>query len=306
MSLRFVAAALLLWATATCPTAAPAACPPPPQAIDAAAGPAADHGLLWRLRRGGHDSYLFGSMHLGRPAWARPGPALRGAWAQTDVLAVELDAGAAQTQAALAAVPPLPRPLKPAIQQRLDAQLGAACLPPQALDGLHPLLQVSTLTLLAGRWDGLDSAFGQEVMLLGMARAEGRPVVALETGEQQMRALIPADEHELTRSIEQALTQLERGEVRGPMLRLALAWERGDFAALQSYERWCDCVQTAADRRALRALNDGRNPALAEAIMALHDGGARVFAAVGALHMTGPQALPVLLRKLGFELARIR
>ena len=297
--------AVLLTAALGATEAAERPCPPPPVAAPDAPA-VTDHGLLWRLRRGGHESYLFGSMHLGRPAWARPGPALRAAWAQTDVLAVELDAADAATQAAMAAVPPLAKPLSPRVQQRLAAQTAAACLPPQALAALHPLLQVGTLTLLTGRWDGLDSAFGQEPMLLDWARAEGRRVVALETAVQQMEALIPSDAAEAGRSIEQALAQLESNEVRRPMLKLALAWERGDLAELQHYERWCDCIHSAADRREMRRLNDSRNPAMAERIKALHDSDARALIAVGALHMTGPQALPVLLKRMGFEVERVR
>ena len=303
-------AGLLLFLTLTA-TAAEPSCPPLPDMSQASATATADHGLLWRLQRGGHASYLYGSMHLGRPAWAQPGPALREAWAQTDVLAVELDAADEATQAAVAAVPQPTRPLEKSIQQRLAAQTAAACLPAQALAAFHPLLQLSTLTLLAGRWDGLDSAFGQEPVLLARARAEGRRVVTLETAAQQMAALIPAhDTSETARSIEQALTQLERGrmhsDVRGPMLRLALAWERGDLAELQNYERWCDCIHSAADRREMRRLNDSRNPAMAARIKALHGSGARALVAVGALHMTGPQALPVLLKRLGFVVERIR
>ena len=283
---------------------APADCPPLPVPIDAAA-PAQNHGMLWRLRRGGADSFLFASLHLGRPAWALPGPALREAWAQTDLLAVELDVHDGATQRALATAPLPIRPLSAALQRRLAAQVQAACLPPQALVGLHPLLQVSTLTLLAARWDGLDAAFGQEEALLALARAQGRKVLALETAQAQLQALITPDEREAARHVAQALGQLERGEVRAPMLRLANAWARGDMAELQSYERWCGCVQTESDRRWLRSLNDGRNPAMAARIKALHDGGAQALVAVGALHMTGPQALPALLVRLGFELERI-
>lgn len=290
---------------ASAAAAAAADCPPPPAAIDPAT-PAENHGMLWRLRRGGGESFLFASLHLGRPAWALPGPALRQAWAQTDLLAVELDMHDSATQTALATLPPPTRRFPAALQQRLDAQARAACVPAQMLADLHPLLQVSTLTLMAGRWDGLDAAFGQEAALLALARAQGRKVVALETAQRQLRALIPPDEREAARQVAQALGQLERGEVRAPMLRLATAWARGDMAALQDYERWCGCVQTEADRRWLRALNDDRNPALAARIRALHDGGARALVAVGALHMTGPQALPALLARLGFEVERIR
>jgi hypothetical protein len=55
----------------------------------------------------------------------------------------------------------------------------------------------------------------------------------------------------------------------------------------------------------LRRLNDERNPNLAARIDALHARGQRVFAAVGALHMTGPRALPALLAQRGYRVERV-
>ena len=54
----------------------------------------------------------------------------------------------------------------------------------------------------------------------------------------------------------------------------------------------------------MRRLKVDRNPALADRIAALHIQGHRVFAAVGALHMTGPMTLPRLLAARGFSVER--
>ncbi|MDN3919561.1 TraB/GumN family protein [Roseateles violae] len=293
------------------PAPARADCPPPVAAPTAAelqtlAATAVDHGFLWRLRRDGHESWLFGSLHLGRPAWALPGPALREAWRRSELLAVELDAGDPATLQALREAARPAAPLSPALQQRLAAQARAACLPEQALAALHPILQLSALTMLAARHDGLDAGFGQEAVLLALARAEGRPIVALESAAEQMRALIPADPAEQRRALAAGLEQLEREAVRAPMRRLAEAWARGDLAELQDYARWCDCVHDEEDRRWLKRVNDDRNGPLAARIAALHGGGQRLLVAVGALHMSGPQALPRLLAELGFEVERVK
>ena len=130
-------------------------------------------------------------------------------------------------------------------------------------------------------------------------------MVSLESPESQMAALMPRDAADAERMVGQLIEQLEQGGVRRVIARLAAAWERGDLAELGDYERWCECVVSDEDRAQMRRLNDDRNPALADAIEALHRDGRSVFAAVGALHMTGAQALPALLQKRGFQVLRV-
>jgi uncharacterized protein YbaP (TraB family) len=105
--------------------------------------------------------------------------------------------------------------------------------------------------------------------------------------------------------LEQSLQQLQDQSGRRVLRKLARAWEAGDLATLENYEAWCECGAGATDRAFMRRLNDERNPRLADGIEARHAQGQRVFAAVGALHMTGPAALPSLLRERGFKLERV-
>jgi uncharacterized protein YbaP (TraB family) len=83
--------------------------------------------------------------------------------------------------------------------------------------------------------------------------------------------------------------------------RLLRAWASGDEATLASYPQWCMCLETAAERRFMHRLLDERNGGMADRLAALHAGGRQVFAAVGALHMTGPRGVQALLRERGFE-----
>jgi uncharacterized protein YbaP (TraB family) len=87
---------------------------------------------------------------------------------------------------------------------------------------------------------------------------------------------------------------------------MATAWERGDLATLEDYASWCECTTTDADKAFMRKLNDERNGPLAAGIEAQHRQGRRVFAAVGALHMTGAQSLPHLLEQRGFRVERVQ
>lgn len=141
-------------------------------------------------------------------------------------------------------------------------------------------------------------------MLAEQARAGGLRVVALETAAQQTGALLLASDAETQALIDQTLRQLEDRSARRVLARLAAAWEKGDLAALEDYEHWCDCVASDGDRAYLRRLNDRRNPALATH-RSLASPGPAPLAAVGALHMTGPQSLPRLLAKQGFAVERV-
>ncbi|MDE2368611.1 MAG: TraB/GumN family protein [Burkholderiales bacterium] len=299
---RRAAAGVLAVLTLLTPGAHAASCPPPLPTAEAAV--VRDRGLLWRITRDGHSSYLYGTMHVGRPAWRRPGPRLEAALAASDLLALELDPDDPELGAALAAggeTPPLPAEL----QQRLAHALARACIAAAALAGVDPLLQAMTLTLIDARWLGFDAGYAQERLLAAAQRERGRPVTALETAALQMQALMPDDPTERREAIEDSLQQIEDGSGRRVLERLVGAWERGDFQALEHYAQWCECADTESERAQMRRLNDDRNPHLADGIEALHRQGHHLLAAVGALHMTGPQGLPQLLRRRGFAVERI-
>lgn len=292
------------------PLAAPAwaACPPEPPLPDAAALAAAartDRGLLWRVERGGHASYLYGTVHVGKPEWGRPGPAVAAALEQTDVLALEIDPsdpGIARQLAEPEAPPPA---LPQALKDRLARLVETSCLPATLAEGLPATLQVLTLSLYEARWLGLDPAFALEQMLAARAREAGRRVVALETVALQKKVLLPTDPKEALALVESSVEQLERGQERLQLARLTRAWEEGDLATLERYQDWCDCARNAEERAALHAMLDDRNPGLADGIARLHGQGRRVFAAVGALHMAGPRGLPRLLAARGFTVERL-
>jgi hypothetical protein len=295
------------------PASAPAACPPvaqapTPEQLKSAAGHARDHGFLWRIRKDGHASWLYGTLHVGKLDWAFPGPQVGGALRAADTVALELDLtdpGVVQQLGELSRAPAAMPPLPAALGERIARQVAAACLPPQLLAGQHPLMQAMTLTVLEARRDGLDAGYAQELVLAGMARATAKPLVSLETPQLQMAALLPTDAAQAVLMTEQTIEQLEQGKSRHMLRRMARVWEKGQLDELARYEDWCDCVDNADDRALLHRLNDERNPQLAEHIAALHAQGKAVFAAVGSLHMTGPASLPTLMAGLGFTVERV-
>jgi uncharacterized protein YbaP (TraB family) len=286
---------------ASCP---PQASPPTPQQLQEAQARARDRGFLWRVRKDGRTHHLYGTVHVGTLDWAVPGPRVRAALLDAQAIALEIDPLDPTIQGGLRVGPAAPR-LAPALAEQLSRQVKRACLPAQALAGLHPMMQAVTVMVMEAARDGLHAGYGQEFMLAGFARARGLPVVSLETPERQLKALIPDDPALAERALALTVEQLDSGLARRVLQRMAGAWERGDLDDLSNYERWCDCMNTAEERALLAALNDERNPAMADTIAALHGEGRRLFVAVGALHMTGPKALPALLRARGFQVERV-
>jgi uncharacterized protein YbaP (TraB family) len=286
----------------SCP---PQASAPTPQQMHEAQARARDRGFLWRVTKDGRTHHLYGTIHVGKLDWAVPGPKLRAALAEAQVVAFELDPLDPQIQAGLRSAGGTAPPLPAALSQQLARQLERACLPAQALAGMHPMMQAMTAMIVDAARDGLQVGWGQEFVLAGFAQARRTRTVSLETPERQMAALIPADAATAERYLAATLEQLDSGLARRVLVRLAQAWERGDLATVEGYERWCECVNNDDDRAMLAALNDERNPAMADRIEALHRDGQRLFVAVGALHMTGAKALPALLQARGFRVERV-
>jgi uncharacterized protein len=283
----------------------PQAQPPTQAQIQEGLKAAKDRGALWRLEKNGRRSYLFGTIHVGQLNWAFPGPRLLAAMGQTDVLAVELDIADPLTVQALQQASRGSMALSTSEQAALDQQADAACLPRAALAPLHPIMQAVTYVGLSGRRRGLDPAYGQEAMLLGFAKAAQRPVIALETASQQIAMLLPSDPQEARKVFRLMLDSLARPDLPRQMQRMGQAWAQGDLALLADTERLCDCTLSDAERAFERQINDSRNGPMADRIAAEHAKGQSVLAAVGILHMTGPQALPKLMAERGFTVERV-
>ena len=301
----------LCWCTLAAGSAiaeTPPTCPPAPRPYteaerQAAESSAPDRGLLWRIERDGRVSYLYGTVHVARRAWVVPGPQVRAALQASDLAAFELDlldpAVLDRLQRAAQASPHGMR--LPSQEARQIARAARLACVQHRLDGLRPELQVITLVSLSLRLDGLDPAWGIDGWLARLAHARRQTVLSLETPEQQVALLVAPRPAEVATVVRRGLDELEDPATRRVALRLAEHWAASDLAAIENFAQWCGCLESEAERQAHQAGVLARNPAMAERIATLHQRGARVFAAVGALHMTGPEGLPALLARRGFQ-----
>lgn len=269
---------------------------------------AADRGFMWRIEKNGRVSHLYGTIHINKLEWAFPGKKTVAALGASDVVALELDILDPAVQQAVA--DPARFGIKkldvsPGTKRRIEVAANSLCLPMSAIASMHPAMQMISMTLIDARFVDLDPGFGSEVFLANFARGAKKPVVSLETPEIQMRAILSGDEKEMLDQIDQALKQFEGRKSRKMMERLASTWANSDLGDIESYETWCECVNTQVDRNFLKRVNEDRNPGLARGIDRLHMSGKRVFAAVGSLHMVGPKGVPALLAGMGYRVERV-
>lgn len=309
---RLAALTVTLWAALASAQAPSADCPPKAQPLTTAqvqAGmrSARDHGFLWRVSKNGRSSWLYGTLHVGKPDWGFPGPKLRAALGASDTIALEIDALDPSMQQRMGkALAAQSRPALPAeMQARLDHAAQAECLPAASLASMAPEMQIATLTTLLGRRDGLDPGFGTDMFLAGYGHGRQLAVVSLETPELQLALLQSDTPAETVEAVGEALDDIESGKSRATLLRVSKVWADSDWSALSGYASWCDCLNTPRDRAEMVRLLDDRNPAMADGIAALHASGQRVFAAVGSLHMIGPEGLPAQMARRGYRVERI-
>ena len=286
---------------ATCP---PQAAVHTPDRVERGLREARDHGFLWRISKDGRSSYLYGTIHAARQEWMYPGPTIVEAIRASDTVALELDVldPAIQQRLAASIGSRRPDPLPPALVRRLDQRLAIECVDAATWGRFAPEFQVASLTVLAARRDGFDPSYAIDLVLAGLARDLQKPVVSLETPEAQMQALQMPTHAETIAFVDDALKDLEAGRARPMLNRIAKVWVEGNYDELSNYAKWCDCLRTRSERAAMKRLLDDRNPGLAASIDALHTGGKQVFAAVGSLHMIGPNGLPALLKKRGYKI----
>ena len=290
-------------AAADCP---PAMEPLTPELFAKATQHARDRGMLWSITKDDRVSYLYGTMHVGKAHWLAPGPSLRKALRETEVIALELDPLDAAVQVELTqGTAGIRRNLSAPLAARVKTAWQAQCLPVAALDSGPAELHMVALVFALAMRDGLNPVYGSEIMLSLLAQGLKRPVRSLETVAMQLQALLAQDDAEAERYLDETLAEIEKGKLQVTLTRTAQVWEVGNIGEFEHYADWCECLDTEIERKFMKRVLDDRNPGLAERIDQIHAGGQKVLAAVGVLHMVGPAGLPALLAQRGYQVVRL-
>ena len=261
------------------------------------------HPALWTVHGSKGTVYLFGSVHVLPPQvdWHRK--EIDDAIARSDALVFEvvMDADAQRrmqdyikVHGLLPAGQHLHDMISPDARKELDAEIAKLPLPPEAVDRMRPWLAALTIDVADITKDHYSAASGVDVQL--QAHANGKPVVGLETVEQQLALLAPGDPKTEVEAFEADLksaAETENDEI-GPLID---AWMHGRVDRIASLTQ----KELADYPDAKKLLFDDRNKAWVGKIATYLDQSKVYFITVGAGHLAGPLGVPALLRKRGLN-----
>ena len=199
------------------------------------------HVMLWSVRGASNTVYLLGSVHLLRPEHYPLDPRMEAAYADSQVLVTEVDIARLaepDVQQLVVARGELPAGqtlrdvISPATLAGTEKLLADMGIDPAAFETHKPWLLAMTLTMAKLTQMGFDPDQGVDVHFDARARRDGKPIVALESVEQQLAIfddLSPEDSEGLLR-----FTILEVNTIGTEIDRLITAWQTGDFDSLQA------------------------------------------------------------------------
>lgn len=255
---------------------------------------------LWKVSGGAATVYLYGSVHILKPATYWDTPQVETALGESRTLWLEIadidkpaDMFPLIQSLGLDAAHPLSGKLAPDDQVRLAAALKTLGAPPMALDKMRPWMAAITLSMAPLQKAGYDPASGVDLLLKKAASARGIPVMGFETGAQQLHYfadLSAADEldflHQTLAQFADALPLLDKTEA---------AWEAGDERELYRLSRM-DISESLYQLILVK-----RNQAFAKTIASWMATPGTEMVVVGAAHLAGPDSVQSQLRKMGYQ-----
>ncbi len=196
------------------------------------------------------------------------------------------------------ALPPLAQRIAPQAAARLPAAAAAAGVSTKALDTMQPWLAAVTLSEATLASIGISAENGVEPMLTARARAAAKPLVQLETPEQQIGFFASLSQPDQRAMLETTLADI--GDAREDVGRLVMLWKQGDVDTIHAqFAR-----EARASRNLMQILLIDRNRRWTDWIANAMKRPGRLFIAVGAGHFGGPQGLLALLNAKGLKAQR--
>ncbi len=289
--------------------AAPAAKAPAAPAATPAEATIPANPAIWKVKGAHGTLYLFGSVHVMKPNVDWQTAKVKAAFASSDVLYLEVanmdDTAALQPillQFGLDGEHPLSTKISKDDLALLDAAAKSMGLPGEtAMEPMQPWLASITLSVLPMMKDGYAPTSGIDTTLLAASKSAKRPVMGLETMEEQMHIVADLPQAQQVEMLHKDLTELEKSAA--DTNALVAAWERGDVERIGKIDN--DELATKYPAEYKRMVVD-RNQKWAATLDGLLKDPATgtVFVVVGAAHLAGPDSVIRMLEKDGWKVER--
>jgi uncharacterized protein YbaP (TraB family) len=278
-----------------------------------AQAPEARRGFLYEVRKGNQTALLMGTIHVGRPEFYPLPPAMLARIERADTIVLEADVtdtaraiSATQNYAVYPSGEPgldtrLPAPMK----ARIEKIAGRSQLDSAPLWRMKPWMLGNVFALFEAAQAGYMPALSVEAYLSRLARQSGKPVLELESIEQQFELFERASFATQVAFLDDAVKAVETKSARREINRIAQAWETGDAGALERLLGEMRAQTTPGARFTVDTILLGRHPTMVRKIESLMADGRSHLFAVGALHLPGPEGLVAMLRARGYTVTAI-
>lgn len=276
-------------------------------ALASAALPASAAPQAWVVRDADTEITLFGTIHAlpKKTEWLSPGVAARFDAADTLVLEAVLPDDP-QTLMPIVARIGMPPGLKPLAERlpaealpRLNAAAIATGVPMTVIERMETWLAAVTLGDAALGGLGVTAADGVEPQLIARARARAKPIIGLETPEQQLRFFAGLPQADQTAMLLSTLDDI--ANARADMTSLVTRWQAGDVDAIaRDFDN-----ETRATPLLRQRLLVTRNISWANWLAGVMQRPGKLFVAVGAGHLGGPDGLLAQLKARGLAAVKV-
>ncbi len=280
------------------------ACAQAPKATRAAneADPA-----LWVVKDKDTTIYLFGTIHVLKPGMTWFDEAVKTAFDRSQQVVLELvmpDATKMQSLVMATGV----SPSGPTLTEQIPAAKRAAYakavtdlgLPANAFDRFKPWLAATNLSIAPLSKLGYDAANGPEQIITAAAKAAGKPVIGLETAEQQLGYFGNLSQGAQMEFLSSTIDELPKLETT--MATMVDEWAKGDPEALA--REMNDSLKDSPE--VAKVLLVDRNKHWANWVAERMKTPGTVFVAVGAGHLAGKDSVQAQLAKLGVKAQRVQ
>jgi uncharacterized protein YbaP (TraB family) len=270
--------------------------------------PPAPKPALWKVADADTTIYLFGTIHILPRNMAWRSPVLEKAIEDSDELVLETADGIdlsktariMMTMATSPGLPPLAERVSPEKRAGLQALIKSAGVPAKMLDGMETWAAAMMLTAMSFRTMGYNAEDGVERGLATLYATEKKPVLGLETIEQQFSFFDGLPEASQRVFLEGTIEDPEAS--RATFAAMLRAWASGDTDAIA---RTFD-GEASLTPELREVLMKRRNAAWTDWLAKRLEKPGTVMVAVGAGHLAGQDSVQEMLAARGLKAERVQ